>query len=112
MSVVGGLSLLAIVTIDGIGLVGVLPALVLVVASIGLIAPNATALASADHPRTAGSASALLGLTQYAIGATVAPLVGVAGTGSALPMALVIATCSLVAIIAFVRLVPRQAGGA
>lgn len=110
ISVVGGLSLLAIVAVGGIGLVGVLPALFLVVASIGLIAPNATALALADHPRTAGSASALLGLTQYAVGATVAPLVGVAGTDSALPMALVIATCGLVAMIAFALLIARPTG--
>ena len=41
--------------------------------------PNATALALADHPRVAGSASALLGVLQFIVGAAAAPLVGVAG---------------------------------
>lgn len=86
----GALALLVAV-IAGLGLAGVLPALFLVVASLGLVAPNATALALADHPHTAGSASALLGVMQFVIGAVAAPLAGVAGTATALPMALVIA---------------------
>jgi DHA1 family bicyclomycin/chloramphenicol resistance-like MFS transporter len=56
--------------------------------------PNAAALALADHPRTAGSASALLGLSQFAFGAAAAPLAGVAGSHTALPMAIVAATLS------------------
>ena len=41
--------------------------------------PNATALALADHAEVAGTASALLGVVQFLIGALVAPLVGAAG---------------------------------
>jgi hypothetical protein len=62
-----------------------------VVSSLGLVMPNATALALAGHPDVAGSASGLLGVMQFIVGAATAPLVGVAGTGTALPMALVIA---------------------
>ncbi|MFN8470948.1 MAG: Bcr/CflA family multidrug efflux MFS transporter [Anaerolineae bacterium] len=87
----GGVLLLVVVLMGG-GLLGILPALFLVVASIGLISPNATALAMADHPDVAGSASAFLGLLQFVIGALVAPLVGIAGTATALPMAIVIAS--------------------
>jgi MFS transporter, DHA1 family, multidrug resistance protein len=65
--------------------------LFVVVASLGFVLPNATALALADHPRVAGSASGLLGVLQFAVGAAAAPLVGVAGTGTALPMAAMIA---------------------
>ena len=39
----------------------------------------------------AGSASALLGLLTFVVGAAVAPLAGLGGTHTALPMAVVIA---------------------
>ena len=90
--------------VAGIGLAGILPGFFLVTASIGLVLPNATALALADHGQRAGSASALLGAFQYVIGALVAPLVGIAGTGTALPMAILIAILSLGASTAYVAL--------
>jgi DHA1 family bicyclomycin/chloramphenicol resistance-like MFS transporter len=96
----GGIALLVMV-VSGIGLAGVLPSLFLVVASLGLVMPNATALALSNHPRTAGSASALIGVLQFAIGAVAAPFAGVAGTRSALPMALVIAALSASALVAY-----------
>ncbi len=102
-AVTGGLLLLAVVTLGG-GLAVILPALFLVVASIGLTSPNATALAMADHPDIAGSASALLGLTQFIIGALVAPLVGIAGNATAVPMAVVIASLTVGAGAVFVLL--------
>jgi MFS transporter, DHA1 family, multidrug resistance protein len=61
-----------------------------VVASTGFVLPNATALALARHAHDAGSASGVLGLAQFAIGAAAAPLVGVAGPHTDLPMAIVI----------------------
>ncbi|HEV7213558.1 MAG TPA: Bcr/CflA family multidrug efflux MFS transporter [Chloroflexota bacterium] len=106
----GGVALLGMVTI-GVGLAGVLPSLFLVVASVGLVMPNATALALVGHPRTAGSASALLGVLQYAIGAAAAPLVGIGGTRTAMPMALVIAAlgvCALICFTLFSRAAPRR----
>jgi len=101
----GGVALLSVVTIGGIGLVGILPSLFVVVSSLGFVMPNATALALSDHPRIAGSASALLGVLQYAVGATVAPLVGAFGTATALPMAVVIGTLGCSALVVFVLLV-------
>jgi DHA1 family bicyclomycin/chloramphenicol resistance-like MFS transporter len=59
------------------------PALFLVVSPVGIVGPDATALALADHPSIASAASALLGVAQFLIGAVAAPLVGLAGTGSA-----------------------------
>jgi DHA1 family bicyclomycin/chloramphenicol resistance-like MFS transporter len=105
----GGAALLTVVAVGGIGLVGLLPALFVVVASLGFVFPNATALALQAHPRAAGSASALLGLVQYATGAAVAPIVGLAGEDTALPMALVIAACGVSALAAFL-LLGRAAG--
>lgn len=93
----GGVGLL-LVAFAGVGLVGILPLLFVVVASLGLIAPNATALALAGT-RNAGSASALLGVLQLTIGAVAAPLVGLGGTASALPMAVAIAVFGIAALV-------------
>jgi DHA1 family bicyclomycin/chloramphenicol resistance-like MFS transporter len=88
------------------------------VASLGLISPNATALALADHAHQAGSASALLGLLYYLVGAAVAPLAGLGGTHTAIPMAVVIALLEGAAVSTFalltrarpVRAVPEPIG--
>ena len=92
-----GLILLVVVW-SGIGLVGILPAFFLMTSSFGLIIPNATTLALADTP-TAGSASGLLGVLQLVIGAVAAPLVGMGGTDSALPLALAIAAFGLLTLL-------------
>ena len=42
----------------------------------GLIIPHSTALAMAHYPDRAGTASALLGVLQFAVGGLAAPLVG------------------------------------
>ena len=81
---------LAVVVLAGGGLASLLPPLLVFVACWGMVVPNASALALRDHPAYAGSASALLNLSQYALGALAAPLVGLAGERSAVPMALVI----------------------
>jgi MFS transporter, DHA1 family, multidrug resistance protein len=101
-STTGGLILLAVVVSGAIGLPGVLLGLWVMVASLGFVLPNATTLALAGHPRTAGSASALLGVLQYMIGAAAAPLVGLAGETTALPMAIVIAALGVTAWVVFV----------
>ena len=95
LSAVAGLCLLAVVLVGGIGLAGILPCLFAVVASLGFVMPNATALALTDYPHVAGSASALLGVLQFLIGAAVAPLAGVAGSESAVPMAVTIAALAV-----------------
>lgn len=102
---VGGIALLLVATLGHGNLIGVLLSLFVVVASLGLILPNATTLALADHRRIAGSASALIGVLQFAIGALAAPLVGVSGTTSVRPMAIVIAILGLSSLIAFLLLV-------
>ena len=107
MSALGGLGVLTSVVFD-VGLVMLLPSFFVVVASIGLVFPNATALALADHPRTAGSASALLGLSQFATGALAAPLAGVGGSHTALPMAIVMATLSSAGLACLVGLAGRR----
>jgi MFS transporter, DHA1 family, multidrug resistance protein len=90
LQALAGVALLVVVAVGG-GVWGIVATLFVVVASLGLVMPNATALALADHPRVAGSASGLLGVLQFIVGAATAPLVGVGGTGTALPMAITIA---------------------
>lgn len=102
---VGGLALLGFVLIAA-GLWPILGALFIVVSSVGLVLPNAAALALEQHGSTAGSASALLGFAQYLLGGIAAPLVGVSGVNSAVPMAVVIAVLGSAAIVALIAL-PR-----
>jgi DHA1 family bicyclomycin/chloramphenicol resistance-like MFS transporter len=104
----GAVGLLAAVVLH-LGLTMVLAGLFVVVASQGLIAPNASALALVNHGRSAGSASALLGALRFLVGAAAAPLVGLAGEGSALPMAAVITVCGLGALGCFIWLGRRPA---
>ena len=75
-----------------------LAGLLLVAGSFGLALPNGTALALAEQRDAAGSASALLGLTQFGLGAAAAPLVGLAGSHSGVPMGIAIAACALAAL--------------
>jgi DHA1 family bicyclomycin/chloramphenicol resistance-like MFS transporter len=97
VNLAGGLGVLAAVGSGAHQLYWLLPPLFLVVASVGVVLPNTTALALSGHPETAGSASALLGLGQYVFGAAAAPLVGLGGRSTALPMAVVIAGLGLAA---------------
>lgn len=68
-------------------LVAILPSFFLAMFTWGFIPTNAVALAMTDHPERAGSASSLIGLFQYGMSAIAIPIVGVFGSGSALPMA-------------------------
>lgn len=102
----GGL-VLSVAAAAGIGIAGILLGYLLVVASYGLIAPNAMALALTDHAHHAGSAAALMGGVQFLAGALAAPLVGLGGTASALPSAVGIATFACLASLAFHALAPR-----
>ncbi len=105
----GGIALLAAVA-SHVGLIGVVPALFVVVSSQGIVLPNATSLALSGHPRIAGSASALLGVLQYVIGAAAAPLVGIGGTATALPMAIVIAVLGSAALATYLLLARGAVG--
>jgi DHA1 family bicyclomycin/chloramphenicol resistance-like MFS transporter len=59
----------------------------------GLLYPNVTALALAPFATSAGSASALLGMIQYTLGATAGVFVGMFHDGTGLPMVMTMA-CS------------------
>lgn len=67
----------------GWGLPGLLPGIFVTVFGMGMIMPNATALAMEPHAERAGTASALLGMLQFLAGATVPPLVATGGATAA-----------------------------
>ena len=99
-SALGGALLLVAVLTGAGGRWGVLAALFLVVSCVGLVGPNTIALALARHGEVAGTASALLGVIQFLIGAVAAPLVGIAGDDTAVPMAVTIVVLALGAVAA------------
>ncbi len=96
-------SVLAVVGLTGVGgLAAVLVPLGVVVASVGLSLPNTPALALTRHGEAAGTAAAMLGAVQFGIGALVAPLVGLFGSTSPAPMALVmVAVTALASLLMF-----------
>ncbi len=87
LSTAGATLLLLTAELD-LGFPLVLLGLLAVVGAVGLTAPNATALALMHHGRTAGSASALLGLLQFVLGAAAASVSGLGGERTDLSMAL------------------------
>jgi DHA1 family bicyclomycin/chloramphenicol resistance-like MFS transporter len=88
---IGSVGLLVLIATHWLGLPGMLACMFLVVSSNGFVSPNAVALALDDFPHAAGSASALLGVLQFSVGAVAAPLVGVAGPRNDLPMGITVA---------------------
>lgn len=78
-------------------------------AGAGMVLSNASALALARADYARGSGSALLGAVQFLIGGLVAPLTGLWGEGTALPMAAIMTgSVSLAAICAFIALKPER----
>ena len=69
-----------------------------------LVLPNSNTQALMRARHAAGSASALLGTSQFLVGAVASPLVGIAGEDTAVPMALVQVGALLVATASFVGL--------
>ena len=87
--VAAAFALLVVVSVGGLPVWAVLVPMFAIVSSIPFVLPNSTALALANHAAVAGTASALLGLIQFMVGAFAAPLVGVAGPDTAVPMGVI-----------------------
>jgi DHA1 family bicyclomycin/chloramphenicol resistance-like MFS transporter len=105
----GGVGVLLAATLD-LGLIALLVPLFVLVGSIGMVSPNSTSLAMAEHAKSAGSASALLGVLQFAFGAIASPLVGVGGaSGAAIPMAVVMAGFGVASLGAYLTLARKAA---
>ena len=102
----------AMVVTSGIGL-GVWPVIALLVANmlaIGMLLPAISSIALDQNPHRAGSAAALIGATQFGIGAATAPITGLFAEGSAMAMASVmfVATVVVVGIMFVIRPAMRR----
>jgi MFS transporter, DHA1 family, multidrug resistance protein len=108
------LTMLALAACFGVGLerLELLVALLFVgFGCLGLVLPACAVLALEEHPAIAGTASALMGTLQFALGAAVMLVVGTLARGTPLPMVSGIAGCALIAY-AFARItlrLPQQA---
>ncbi|WP_207652411.1 multidrug effflux MFS transporter [Desulfosporosinus sp. FKB] len=99
----GGLALLGAIILNA-GLSFILLPLFLVVSSVGVVGTAGSALAMENYGHAAGSASALLGLMSFIFGAFVAPLVGLGGSNTAIPMGVIIAIVDVGSLLTFMIL--------
>ncbi|MGA9172486.1 MAG: MFS transporter, partial [Thermoactinomyces sp.] len=106
IATVGGILLLAMILL-GAGLAAILPPLFMVVSSVGVVSSASFSLAMQNQGGAAGSASALLGLLSYVSGGFAAPLVGIAGNHSAVPMGVIIAVAEAGAVLSYAILINR-----
>lgn len=70
----------------------------------GLVGPNAGALASGAVPDEPGTGSALLGFLQWFMAGVIAPLAGLGGAHTAVPMAMTVGVLTAVSVFALVVL--------
>ena len=82
-----------------LGLYGTITCIFFYLCCQGFSFPNSSALSMAPFTKEAGSASALMGSIQMALGAGSAALVGLLSNGTAIPMTATMAGCSIVAVI-------------
>jgi len=93
-----GVALLGISALHTEHLWPLLIPLFICIASLGCIIPNASACAMNGQGARAGSASAMLGFLQFSVAAGAASLVSALHDGSAMPMAIVITLCGVLAV--------------
>lgn len=107
ISVSSGAFLLIAVLLHGPLLSIVIP-IFFFVASIGIISTSSFSLAMESQGHIAGSASALLGLLPFILGSITAPLVGIAGEETAIPMGVIIFGTSIIALLSYYGLARRK----
>lgn len=78
-----------------------LPPLLVLVSCTGVIMPNATALALGEQGRSAGTASAVIGLLQFAFAAIVPPLASLGGVTPLVMAITILATAVVAALVQF-----------
>jgi DHA1 family bicyclomycin/chloramphenicol resistance-like MFS transporter len=100
MCVTGAAGVLA-AAIWHLPLIAVCTSLFLMVSGVAATTPPTTSLAMAEYPHMAGTASSLLGLARFAFGAVTAPLVGLGGAATALPLGLVSLASVLLGVLAY-----------
>ncbi len=107
LSCLSSLAVLIVVFLHGPLFALVIP-LFFFVGSIGITATASFSLAMDSVGHIAGSASALLGLGPFLLGAITSPLVGIAGEDTAVPLGVIILSTSLLALVAYFGLVRKS----
>ncbi|EGA91288.1 drug resistance transporter, Bcr/CflA subfamily protein [Planococcus donghaensis MPA1U2] len=100
---IAGALLLTVVLMNGPLWAVVIPIFFFIM-SIGVVGTSSFTLAMESQGHVAGSASALLGLLPFILGAATAPLVGIAGENTAVPMGLVIFSMCVIALLSYLLL--------
>ena len=90
----------------------VIVSLFLLASGVAISSPPATTLALVEYPQIAGTASSLLGMVRFGFGGVAAPLVGVAGALSILPLGVVTTVAVLLAGAAYLVLARRPISAA
>lgn len=103
IAAIAGISLLTVAFTGG-QLFAVLVPLFFVVSCVGIVSTTTTSLAMQSQQRSAGSASAMLGLLPLLLGSIASPLVGLGSGTTPIPMAIVIAIAEVGALLSFMVL--------
>ena len=82
--------------------------LLVLVSGVAVTTPPTTTIALAGYPQMAGTASSLLGMARFAFGGAAAPLVGIAGAGTMLPLGVVTVAGIALAAASVALLAPRR----
>lgn len=108
LALTGGVAMAVIALTGHLGVAAILGPMMVYLAGMGLVMPNAIAGAMAPFPKVAGTASALLGFCQMAIAAAASLAVGWMPQHSQLPLAVVVTATAALATTAFTALVWRR----
>ena len=85
----------------------VIASLLALASGVAITSPPATTLALVGYPQLAGTASSLLGMVRFGFGGVTAPLVGVAGAATILPLGIVATASIVLAAAAYLALAAR-----
>jgi DHA1 family bicyclomycin/chloramphenicol resistance-like MFS transporter len=99
VSAVTAVLLLVVAAAGALGIGILVVGVTVIFGAIGVLTPVLTVVALHPHGRSAGMASATIGMFTYAMGAVASALVGVLSNGTAVPMLGVMAGCSVAALI-------------
>ncbi|MDF2679047.1 MAG: transporter [Brevibacillus sp.] len=108
IAAIAGITLLSMILLDA-GLFALLVPLFFVVSCVGIVGATGFSLAMANQSKAAGSASALQGLISFIGGGIVAPLVGIGGSSTAVPMGVVMAVATVLSTLCYVFMIRRKA---
>lgn len=89
------------------GLAGFLAPVWTILGAMGFVIPNAPAVALSRHHEAAGTAAALLGASQFGLGAAVSPLVGALGNDE-VALAIVMTSGAVIALVALLAAGPGR----